>query len=218
MGLQKGRKKLFRSRSVVLTERDEIAFSRVLREFYPDIWIVGSTKDDDKYSSSHLPSIPHAISSHISFILPSPGQEKRWQLNLDMQSLLIHPTCRFNLERSNWEWWDTRKKWAFDNPLLGWGKLSVAFPRDDPDQVLKKFSLKLLRLVNKVCWKNGHGLDACIWSQTGGAERRGLGGGGGIDPKEDIKLNKYYDDSQWDDELPTESTLQHVKSGREPKF
>jgi len=106
------------------------------------------------------------------------------------------------LERSKWEWLDPSKKWAFDLPLLGWGTLIVGFPRDD--EVMKKYAGKLLRLVNKVaCKGGGYGLDACLWSQAGGiGERRGLGSGYCVDPSEEIKLNKYYDDSLWDDRLP----------------
>lgn len=43
--------------------------------------------------------------------------------------------------------------------------------------------------------------DACRWSQTGGRVRRGLGNGQLIDPAEKIELNRYYDDSLWDDGL-----------------
>ena len=64
----------------------------------------------------------------------------------------------------------------------------------------------LLRLVGKITWKRGpFGLDACRWSQSGGEVRRGLGSGELIDPNEKIELNKYYDDSLWDDAgLPDE--------------
>ncbi|MEK9724528.1 MAG: hypothetical protein VW405_13735 [Rhodospirillaceae bacterium] len=59
--------------------------------------------------------------------------------------------------------------------------------------------------MNKITVK-GHafGLDACLWSLAGAAvgDRRGLGSGFVIDPDEDIKLNKYYDDDLWEDRLP----------------
>ncbi len=77
----------------------------------------------------------------------------------------------------------------------------VGYPRDN--EALKKFAGQLLRLPNKVTARgNAIGLDACRWSQAGGDERRGLGGGELIDPSEKIELKKYYIDSLWDDRLP----------------
>jgi len=201
----KVRETLFRTRSVVLTERDELAFSRVLREFCPAVMFMGNTPENAERRSITLPNIPHHCHDRATIALPAPGQEKQWQLNLDMRCLMIWPRCHLDLRRSSWEWLDPEKKWAFDPPLLGWGEVIVGFPRDDPEMM--KFGMKLLRLVNKVTWKRtGFGLDACRWSQAGGKERRGLGAGELVDSIEKIELNKYYDDSLWDDRLPDEPT------------
>lgn len=202
------RETFFRSKSVVLTERDELAYSRVLREFCPGVLIAGNEYRKDQKRSGWVPNIPHGDSDQAFIMVPSPGQEDRWHLNAEMDMIVIRPRCQFYLRRSSWEWSDPTKKWAFDLPLLGWGGVVVGFPRDDPE--IKKFCMKLLRLVNKVTWnRKSYGLDACRWSQAGGKERRGLGSGILIDPKEKIELNKYYDDTLWDDDLPTESTMKH---------
>ncbi len=205
MSLSPDRVTYLRGKSVVLTERDELAYSRVLREFCPDVMVMGNTPDNAGQRSVPLPNIPHDIDDRTTIALPAPGQEGQWKLNLDMQCLMVWPRCRLDLQRSSWEWLDPTKKWAFDPPLLDWGEVVVGFPKRDEE--LKRFAGKLLRLVDKVTWKRGKfGLDACRWSQAGGKERRGLGSGELIDPKEKIKLNKYYDDSLWDDRLPKEPT------------
>jgi len=149
-----------------------------------------------------LSSIAHDCDDEVGICLPAPGDEQRWQINKKMERILVSPPVQYRLRRSNWEWHDPSKKWAFDLPLLGWGELLVGYPRDDEE--MKKFAGKLLRLVNKVTTKgNTFGLDAALWSQSGHPdERRGLGSGLIVDPSEDIKLNKYYDDSLWDDRLP----------------
>ena len=202
MGYRRRRETFFRTNLVVLTDRDELAFSRVIREFCPDVMFMGVFAGDDGKRGYPLPSIPHDSDGRTSIMLPTPGQEDRWQLNIDMGRIMVSPWGQFYLERSKWEWMDPSKKWAFDLPLFGWGKLIVGFPRDDEE--MKKYAGKLLRLVNKVtCKGGGYGLDACLWSQAGGKdERRGLGSGHCVDPSEEIKLNKYYDDALWEDRLP----------------
>ena len=210
MGSRRERETAFRRRAVVLTERDELALSRVLREFCPAVMIMGKTPDNAGKRSIPLPSIPHGIYDDVTITLPAPGQEKQWQINLDMRCLMVRPRCRFDLRRSSWERLDPEKKWAFDLPLLGWGEIIAAFPKNDRE--LGKFALKLLRLVNKVTWKRSdYGLDACRWSQSGGTERRGLGSGARIDSKEKIELNRYYDDTLWDDRLPERPTVVRVE-------
>jgi hypothetical protein len=71
--------------------------------------------------------------------------------------------------------------------------------------------MKVLRLVGKVTWKGHWGLDACLWSRTGGVVRRQIEGFGGLFAPDqvppDIPLNKYYDDSLWDDRLPENAAL-----------
>ncbi len=201
MGLRKNRETFFRRRRVVFTDRDELAFSRVLREFSPSVMIGGGEL---------LPSIAHAGSMEVSTSMPSPSQERRWQINLDMRTYLIRPICHFDYHRSYWEWPDSMKKWAFDRPLLGWGEFCANFPAEDEE--MKKFALGVFRLVTKITWKSTpFGMDACLWSQSGGDVRRGLGDGTRIDPDEKIKFNKYYDDSLWDDVLPSESSREDTE-------
>ena len=201
MGYRYERKTFFRGKRVVLTDRDELAFGRAIREFSPNAIFFGIPSGDQSGQAQFLPNIPYESRCGHSIFVPAPGQESQWQINIDTGGIMVRPHVHFNLKRSNWEWMDPSKKWAFDLPLLGWAEIVVGFPRDD--EQLKKFAGKLLRLVNKVTRKGGtYGLDACLWSQSGGDERRALGAGERIDPSEKILLNKYYDDALWDDRLP----------------
>lgn len=175
-----------RRKVVVLTERDELAFSRAILEFCPGVVFIGRSLEDGEDKFSSLPSIAHDRDPETGICLPAPGQEKRWQINIDMGCWIVRPHVRFRIRRSKWEWLDPSKKWSLDLPLLGWAELVVGHPRDDEE--LKKFASKLLRLVNKVSRKGGgFGLNACLWSQAGGDERRGLAGGKLIDPSEKIE-------------------------------
>tara|TARA_R110002073_G_scaffold329751_1_gene512714 strand:+ start:727 stop:1272 length:546 start_codon:yes stop_codon:yes gene_type:complete len=177
----------------------------VLREFCPNVLIWGKKHGNNYDISPWVPNISTGDDDHASIFIPSPGQEVQWQLNVEMRQLLVRPRVRLDLQRSSWEWVDPGKKWAFDPPLMNWGAVVVAYPMGDDE--LKQFAGKILRLVDKVTWKRtGYGLDACRWSQSGGAERRGLGSGVLIDPNIKIEFNKYYDDALWDDRLPDEPT------------
>ena len=189
-----------------MTTRDELAFSRVLREFCPNVILAGSGYVGDEYKTGYVPTIPLTTLSDVFIGVPAPGQARQWSLNRDMGFQIVHPWVKFELRRSKWEWWDPTRKWAFDLPLLGWGELVVGFPRENDD--LKKFAMKLLRLVNKVTWKRtGYGLDSCLWSQAGKNERRGLGAGHVFPSDETVVLNEYYDDTLWDDALPADAAL-----------
>ena len=181
----------FRRRSIVFNERDELAYSRVLREFDPGVEFFARTEERYDAPTIEVPNIPNAISRDVAIVLPTPFEED-WGLEF---------------ERSRREWHDPTKRWAFDSPLLGYGEIVVVFPMGN--EPLVKFCMRVVRLRSKVTWKRtGFGLDACRWSQSG--ERRGLGNGVLIDPNEKIELNKYYDDSLWDDRLPEQPTLPEV--------
>ena len=198
----KDRETYFRRKDFVLTEKDELAFTRVLREFSPDVLFF----DKGDLRSKPVPSIPHCTARWLYIALPSPGQERQWKLNIETESQMIAPWVSFRMERSALTWPDPTKKWAFDPPLISTGHFDVGYPKNEPD--LKPFAMKLLRLVNKVTWKTWDtGLDACIWSQSGGETRRAVGPGIQIPRDEPVKLNKYYDDDLWDDDgLPEESS------------
>lgn len=188
-----------------MTERDELAFSRVLRELFPDVTFL---EDDYKKHISEmpvLPAIPHAMTRRILIIIPSPGQETRMRLNNETGIVMIKPECRFQFDRSQWEGTlCPDKKWAFDHPILGWGRLSASFPRDDP--INKKFAMRVLRSVDKVLYKKTFGHDACRYCMEGGP-RCALGNG--LRPDEDWSFPNlgYYDDERWDDRLPDGPTL-----------
>lgn len=202
-----GREIFFRSKSVVLTERDELAFGRVLREFDPDMRVACAEYDPVKRNSTLVPSLPHGTAEEASFLVSTPYEKERAKLFHDLGLGERKREFGFRLFRSKWFWADPRRKWAFDPPLLEWGELTVAYSADGGEEVAKTAG-KLLRLVNKITWKRtGFGLDACRWSQAGQPSRRnGLGNGELIDTALHITLNKYYDDSLWDDCLPDEPT------------
>tara|TARA_R110000824_G_scaffold268080_1_gene456775 strand:+ start:489 stop:1106 length:618 start_codon:yes stop_codon:yes gene_type:complete len=201
MAYYKDRETYFRSKYIGLTERDELAFSRVLREFEPGVMFF----DNGKVRSEPVSNIPSCVSRWLDIALPSPGQERQWKLNIETRTQMVAPWVSFRMERSALVWPDPTKKWAFDPPLISFGNLVVGYPKSEPE--LKLFAMKLLRLVNKVTSKgNCVGLDACLWSQDGGEIRRAVGPGIQIPREEAIKLNKYYDDTLWDDRLPEEPT------------
>jgi len=201
MGSYRERKTYFRSVSVVLNDRDELALSRVFREFFPTVMFFDG--DSSVASPTWISNLSYGTNDRCSIAVPAPGQETRWKLNTDTKTLMVHPTVRLDFDRSQWEWLNPERKWAFDLPLLGWGELTIGYPKDMPE--IKPFAGRLLRLVNKITGKGGgFGLDASLWSQSGNAfgERRALGIGICVDPSETITLNKYYDDSLWDDQAP----------------
>lgn len=201
MAYYKDRETYFRRKDVGLTERDELAFSRVLREFAPGVMFF----DNGDVRSEPVSNIPSCVSRWLDIALPSPGQERQWKLNIETRTQMVTPWVSFRMERSALAWPDPTKKWAFDPPLLCGGSLVVGFPKSAPE--LKPFAMKLLRLANKVTWKSWDtGLDACLWSQNGGDTRRAVGPGIQIPRDEVIKLNKYYDDTLWDDRLPDAPT------------
>lgn len=201
------RQTYFRSKSVVLTKRDELAYSRVLRELNPDVEFLGYTYQPTEENCTLVPTIAHGDAEECLIRIRHPDEKQRIQLydELGLKNIR-YDKVSLKLRKSRWNWVDPTKKWAFDPPLLDWGEVSVGYPVGDDE--LKTFAGRLLRLVGKVTWKRGaFGLDACIWSQSGGDQRRGLGSGELINPSEKIELNKYYDDSLWnDDGLPEEST------------
>lgn len=186
----------FRSKTVVFTERDERAFARALLEFDPGLdGCEGFICEDSKRPNSYCDMMPGG-NFEVSIRVIHPEERKgiedldRFGLGNFVDAIHLH------YRRSHWEWPDPDKRWAFDPPLLGWGRVYVAFPRGDKE--LSQYALKMLRLTNKVTWKGGmFGLGACVWSQSGNSIRRGLGNGELIPKSETITLNKYYDDSLW---------------------
>lgn len=203
MGYREHRETSFRTKSVVLDEVDELAFSRVLREFDPTVRFSSSTDARPRIHTTRLAGIVFGESDDVFINLNDPEELRRPNADL-LGAFGLHAYgLRMTLERSNWDWPDPTKKWAFDPPLLDWAKIVVGFPNGDDG--FKKYAGKVLRLVDKITWKRqGFGLHACQWSQAGGAERRGLGSGILIEPNEKIELNKYYDDTLWDDGFKSE--------------
>ncbi|MCK5545889.1 MAG: hypothetical protein KAI27_00845 [Rhodospirillaceae bacterium] len=185
-----------RAKCYVLSPRDELAFSRVLREVFPDVMFA---QDDYRSHPSNMPLIPsiaHSKKERIQIIIPSPGQEKRMKINHDFNTIMVQPECRFNYDRSHWEYpHDTTRKYAFDFPLLGWGEIVSSYPRDN--DIYKKFSGKVMRLINKVC-SGSIGYDAMRISSEGG-KRCCVGVGVHIDEPKPFERIKYYQDDLWDD-------------------
>ena len=203
----------FRTKTPVFTLRDELAFSRVLREFCPDTILLEDDLRTDYLLAPRVPDIPNSRTWRVRILMPSPGQESAWRENLVGDAVVTMPIAYFYFDRSTWEWPMPGKKWAFDPPLLGRGQLTGGFPAGNEE--LKKFTERVVRLVNKVTWKRSRlGLDACRWSQAGQAigERRGLDGGRPFPADEEVTFNKYYDDDLWDDSLPEHAELRHRRT------
>jgi hypothetical protein len=188
-----------------MTELDELAFSRVLCELVPDILFY---EHGGRANSRirRIPNIPASNEWQVYFAVPEPNQLAEWARNFDYDRPVVEPALYGFFQRSAWEWPDPTKKWAFDPPLMTEGNISIGFPCRNDD--LRRLAEQIARQLSKVTTfgKRRFGLDACRWSQAGGGERRGLGPGVLIDPGEKINLNKYYDDSLWDDRLPDEPT------------
>lgn len=205
MGYKEQRETSFRSKRVVLTPRDELAFSRVLREFDPSVKFSYYGPGVRGRHCTSLTGIVFGDAGRVGITLDDKKVSFRRDVELLATFGLVEPGLSMSLKRSSWDWPDPSKKWAFDLPLLYWGEVNVRFPYGDADY--KRYAGTVLRLVNKITWKRkGFGLDACRWSQAGGSVRRGLGAGILIDPEEAIELNKYYDDELWDDSLKERPT------------
>lgn len=198
MGYREHRETSFRRKRVVLTEVDELAFSRVLREFDRNVQFSCLSYGRLRRNTTSMKSLVFGESDEVHVILDTPAELRRPNAQLLDDFGLAGWHLRMTLTRSKWDWPDPTKKWAFDPPLLDWAEIVVGFPNGDDG--FKKYAGKVLRLVDKITWKRQRfGLHACQWSQAGGTERRGLGSGILIDPSEKIELNKYYDDTLWDD-------------------
>jgi len=219
-----------RSVQVAFTERDELAFSRALREFSPQAAIFERDGRADSVFTARVPSIPYARTGQVAIDLPVPGQEGEWADSADVVESAKQSICYAEFRRSHWRFLDPREPRSFDPPLLWPGLFCVWFP-NEPE--LKRFAMRVLRLVDKVSWKpkkepwepgpfwsggpDKRGLAACRWAQAGGSVRRALSSGTRIRPSEDIRLNKYYDDSLWGDSLPETSTMTSYYDEAYPK-
>jgi hypothetical protein len=191
----------WRTSRVVLNESDEVAYSRVLREFCPQ------TRIFDGHYDAALPNIAHASgAARLNIVMPSPGQEQTWIAPTSYDEIHHKLICRFTYERSTWAWYFPDRAEQSDPPHMTPGEFVAMFPCGNVE--MQKFAMKVLRLIRKVTWKNKYfGLAASRWSQMGGPVRRTVSGGKPIPPEADIRLNKYYDNSLWDDQLPDLPTM-----------
>ena len=197
----------YRTKRYTFTERDELAFSRVLREFEPRTIMFEEDGRAPEYQqfTACVPNITHSRSRFLNIYMPSPGQEESWTIPETYIDASRQHICRFVYERGNWAWASLDHKWVFDPPSLSNGLFTAWYPSED--DTMKKFAMRIFRLAKKVTWlKGSRGLDAVLWSQTGGVVRRSFGGYP-ISTEHPSQLNKYYDDSLWDDRLPEVSTM-----------
>jgi hypothetical protein len=188
-----------------LNESDEVAFSRVLREFCPQ------TRIFDRDYDAALPNIAYARgAARVNIVMPSPGQEQTWVPPTSYDEIHHKLICWFTYERGTWAWHFPDRPRQSDPPNLTPGEFVVCFPCGNIE--MQKFAMKVLRLIRKVTWnpstRDGgyYGLAACRWSQMGGPVRR-TADGSLISPEADIRLNKYYDNSLWEDRLPDQPTM-----------
>lgn len=192
-----------RGRDVAMTVRDELAFSRVLRECDPNAGFQMRTPLPHSWHVSHDdPDFDGEYGAYFPFEQNEKDRERNWLL----ETVGLHASVRgvsLSFRRSHWSFWSTERKWAFDSPVLDWGNIYVRYMANG-DEDLARYAMKILRLLNKVTWKRSKvGLDAARWSQMGQPTvRNGIGNGELIGPAKRIELNKYYDDDLWDDRLP----------------
>ena len=168
---------------VIFTKRDELAFSRVLRELCPAAVITQDHGDEAVQSPLAVPNIPHAPLQCVAITLPPAN-------------------CRFEYVRSAFLLADPDKDWAIGKPeLFVLADFTVWFPPSDREAEL--FARQVIGLLQKVTYrheaKNPEGLhlfteSESVWHGLGTAQRSDL--------HEDIRRNKYYDDSLWDDRMP----------------
>lgn len=190
-----------------MTNRDELAFSRLIRDTFPNAVFAEDNFRDHWGDMPLVPTIAHAHTERVRLFVPDPGDEDRFEINVESRRARVRPIVDLQIDRSHWEWPHyPSTKWAFDPPLLGDGEFVASFPKGD--ETVRKFAMRLLGTLRRVTVVGGYGLDAMRWTQGGAGERRRLGGGGMWAPADwRFPDNPYYDDARWDDRLPPEDTL-----------
>lgn len=198
-----------KERFFILDERDEIAFTRILRETFPNIrfadqrrlytpeieihnWLSECNTD---YVDAFVPEQGDCI----PLILPSP---LKGEFYLDL------PQRHFRIYRSSWTWSTYDRKWAFDDPTLEDGSISGSYYRETGNDV-RLFLNTVWRLLTKITVNVGSswcGFSALNWAAQ--KPRRMLRGA--IRPPEDWSFPEdcpYYQDELWDDNPPRDRKL-----------
>lgn len=203
-----GRRDFYHRRCrLVMTNRDELAFSRLVRASFPNTVFAEDNHRDHYNEMPVVASIAVARTNRVRLFVPDPGREERFRTNADFQRVLVPSAVRFAFDRSHWEWpFDPSKKYVFDPPLLGEGQFVASFPKHY--ETIRKFAMRVLGMTRRVTTGRGYGLDAMRWTQGVEGERRRLGGGEMWAPPDwRFPDNPFYDDSRWDDRMPPEDTL-----------
>jgi hypothetical protein len=208
----------YRTRGVYFTERDELAFGRVLREFSPRV--IFFENDRRTALSVCIPNIPASCTECVEIFMPPPGQESSWIAPPDWVQGVKQNSCRFTFTRGGWASPGPPppgRRWLFDWPFPSRSEFVAWFPCHDIN--LKRFSTKVLRLIDKIVSKppSDAGLDADGWRNARETLTYSVRGEYPIDPEAPILSSNSYNDALWDDRLPEVSTLPRV-SGLEAFF
>ncbi len=199
-----------KSREVIFTERDEVAFSRILRDRFPTVRFQENARNhsDDILVCNRLQDCP---GSRLYIFVP----KEDWTpliLNcpppLSNEFYLHKPRTHFIYYRGHWSWLPPNRKWACEMPNLTAGHVEGAYYREG-DNETRLFLNTVWRLITKISVCIGSrwcGYDALRHAQE--RPRRMLDGC--IRPAEDWRFPEdcpYYRDELWDDDASSHPGL-----------
>ena len=194
-----------KSRELIFSERDEIAFGRILRERYPTVRYVQEKRywTDDIPVFNNIAECPEGLlevfvpdENWRPLILSYPNKSTKTEYYLHTRP------PQFRYFRSKWLWPGIIRKFAFDPPTLESGHVEGAFYREN-DEEQRLFLVAVWRLITKISMCIGDrwcGYDAMREALS---RPRGMLDGC-IRPPEDWVFpedNPYYNDDLWDDSV-----------------
>lgn len=205
------RKQSTKRRQIILDERDEIAFTRVLREKYPNIGFV----EQILYSPSECTTKDWFSTCHpLGVIDAFVPDEENWQPTFhpsseDGKHTLQLPRRTFTITRSHWLWALCDGQWGTEHPTLEPSSISGAYCRGTDDDVWL-FLDSVWRLLEKITvrvdgvWCGFHALRWASENPERTLNRTSRPAQEWVFPKD----NPYYRDELWDDAPPHDRRLQ----------
>lgn len=196
-------------REIILDECDEIAFTRVLREKYPNIGFVEQTL----YSPSECKTKEWFSNCRsLGLIDAFVPDEANWQPTFlssteDGEYSLQLPRRTFTLTRSHWLWALCDGQWGTEHPTLEPSSLSGAYPPGDDD--VRLFLNSVWRLSEKITvrvdgvWCGFHALRWASENPERTLNRSSRPPQEWLFPED----CPYYRDELWDDAPPKDHRL-----------
>jgi hypothetical protein len=206
---RKYEKQSTKERYFILDERDEIAFTRILRETFPNIRFVDQKRLYTPEIEIHN-WLSECNTDYVDAFVP---EQDDWSPLILPSSLkgefdLHLPQRYFRIRRSSWTWSTWDRKWAFDDPTLEDGYISGSYYCETGDDV-RLFLNTVWRLLTKITVNVGSswcGYSALRWAAK--KPRRMLRGA--ISPLENWSFPEdcpYYRDELWNDDPPLDRKL-----------